>query len=271
MPPIEVFYGVEHILPTNSGEPVPGLPTRQEVTAWMAEHEKIEAETEQFDKGDMIRLKKMAKGELHSVARHRCPANIERDAAKSEQNLSPEDTDLIELTLGTLFALDKLMHLLRVRRDMIEQMDMRLRWEDLRVGAWRERRAILDDIDRFVKARARWSATVYDELGDAAAAKSEDAPPALARSPTSKFLSLARGARFSHSEALSKEAAAYASRVLAFHNTWITPSGQLLDKMIERRTVPDQLLDEQDRLEDQTKELDLVSKFPMSMVMQWKK
>lgn len=252
MPPIDVFYGVEHILQTNSGKPVPGLPTRQEVAAWMAEHEKIEAETEQFDKGDMIRLKKMAK-------------------AKSEQNLSPEDTDLIELTLQTLFALDKLMHLLRVRRDMIEQMDMRLRWEDLRVGAWRERRAILDDIDRFVKTRARWSAAVYDELGDAAAAKSDEAPPALARSPTSKFLSLARGARFSHSEALSKEAAAYASRVLAFHNTWITPSGQLLDKMIERRTVPDQLLDEQDRLEDQTKELDLVSKFPMSLVIQWKK
>ncbi|KIO27237.1 hypothetical protein M407DRAFT_233367 [Tulasnella calospora MUT 4182] len=252
MPPIDVFYGVEHILATNSGEPVPGLPTRQEVTAWMAEHEKIEAETEQFDKGDMIRLKKMAK-------------------AKSEQNLSPEDTDLIELTLQTLFALDKLMHLLRVRRDMIEQMDMRLKWEDLRVGAWRERRAILDDIDCFVKTRARWSAGVYDELGEAAAANSDDAPPALPRSPTSKFLSLARGARFSHSEALSKEAAAYASRVLAFHNTWMTPSGQLLDKMIERRTVPEQLLDEQDRLEDQTKELDLVSKFPMSLVMQWKK
>ncbi|KAG8977812.1 hypothetical protein FRB90_008659, partial [Tulasnella sp. 427] len=94
MPPIEVFYGVDYILPANSGQPVPGLPTRQEVASWMAEHEKIEAETEQFDKGDMIRLKKMAK-------------------AKSEQNLSPEDTDLIELTLQTLFALDKLMHLLR--------------------------------------------------------------------------------------------------------------------------------------------------------------
>ncbi|KAG9006560.1 hypothetical protein FRB90_009863, partial [Tulasnella sp. 427] len=255
MPPIEVFYGVDYILPANSGLPVPGLPTRQEVATWMVEHEKIEAETEQFDKGDMIRLKKMAK--------------VAERAAKSEQNLSPEDTDLIELTLQTLFALDKLMHLLRVRRDMIEQMDMRLRWEDLRVGAWKERRAILDDIDRFVKTRARWSATVYDELGEPA--EIDDAKPTLARSPTSKFLALARGARFSHSEALSKEAAAYASRVLAFHNTWITPSGQILDKMIERRTVPDQLLDEQDRLEDQTKELDLVSKFPMSLVMQWKK
>lgn len=70
MPPIDVFYGVEHILQTNSGKPVPGLPTRQEVAAWMAEHEKIEAETEQFDKGDMIRLKKMAKGELQL---HSCP------------------------------------------------------------------------------------------------------------------------------------------------------------------------------------------------------
>lgn len=61
MPPIDVFYGVEHILPTNSGEPVQGLPTRQEVAAWVAEHDAIEAETEQFDKGDMLRLKQMAK------------------------------------------------------------------------------------------------------------------------------------------------------------------------------------------------------------------
>lgn len=64
MPPIDVFHGVEHILPTNAGEPIEGLPTREEVAAWVVEHDKIEAETEQFDKGDMIRLKKFAKGML---------------------------------------------------------------------------------------------------------------------------------------------------------------------------------------------------------------
>ncbi|KAG8903372.1 hypothetical protein FRB99_003394 [Tulasnella sp. 403] len=254
MPPIEVFRGVEHILPTTKDQPIQGLPTRQEVAAWIAEHEKIEAETEQFDKGDMNRLKDLAK-------------------AKSKQNLTPEDTDLIELTLETLFSLDKLIHLLRMRRDTLEQMDLRLLWEELRVGAWRERQSIIIDIDHFVKTKARWTPGAYDDLseertrpGDASASSAGQQG-----SPTSKFLALPRSARYKHAEGLSKEAAGYASRVLGFHNNWITPSGQVLDKLIERRTVPDQLLDEQDRLEDQTKQLDQVAKFPMALVMQWKK
>lgn len=150
-------------------------------------------------------------------------------------------------------------------------MDLRLRWEDLRIRAWKDRKAILDDMDHFVKSRARWSPAVYDDLVEGATLAPPQGPAALLRSPTSKFLSLARSSRYKHSEALSKEAAGYASRVLGFHNNWIATSGHVLDKLIEKRTVPDQLLDEQDRLEDQTKELDVVAKFPMTLVMQWKK
>lgn len=62
MPPIDVFYGVEHITPANTGAPVEGLPTRPDVASWITEHDQIESETEKFDKGDMIRLKKFAKG-----------------------------------------------------------------------------------------------------------------------------------------------------------------------------------------------------------------
>ena len=77
MPPIDVFAGVEHILPTTSTEPIPGLPTRQEVAEWLADHQKIESETEQFDKGDMIRLKKLAKGEGNTgLASSTLPLNI---------------------------------------------------------------------------------------------------------------------------------------------------------------------------------------------------
>ncbi|KAG8984242.1 hypothetical protein FRB94_000343 [Tulasnella sp. JGI-2019a] len=253
MPPIDVFQSVELILPTTPGVPIEGLPTHEEVVAWVAEHDRIEAETEQFDKGDMIRLKKFAK-------------------AKSEQSLSPEDTDLIELTLETLFALDKLIHLLRVRADNLEQIDLRLKWEDLRVGAWRERKALLEDISRFVKTKARWSSAVYDELTNQV--PTGTTPPAnnVGESPASaKFLSLSRTARYKHAELLSREAAAFSTRLLNFHNSWISPSGHILDKLIEKRTVPDQLLDEQDRLEDQSKVLDGVSKFPMQLVAQWKK
>ncbi|KAG8935530.1 hypothetical protein FRC02_007674 [Tulasnella sp. 418] len=255
MPPIDVFIGVEHLLPTNYEEPIPGVPTRQQLAEWLSEHEKIEAETEQFDKGDMLRLKKFAK-------------------AKSKQNLSPEDTDLIELTLDTLFALDKLIHLLRGRADSLEQLGLRLTWEELRIAAWKDRRSILSDMDAFIKTRARWSPSVYDVLRHSSS-PNPNATDANTQVPTivepTDFLSLSRSARFKLSETLSHEAAAYASRVMSFRNTWINPSANALDKLIEKRTVPDQLLDEQDRLEDQTKEMDGLAKFPMQLVMQWKK
>ena len=45
-------------------------------------------------------------------------------------------------------------------------MNLRLKWEDLRIGAWKDRKAILGDIDHFVKSRARWSPEVYDDLVD---------------------------------------------------------------------------------------------------------
>jgi hypothetical protein len=60
MPPIEVFAGIESLL--ESSGPVPGLPTREELQSWLEEHDRIDAETEQFDTGDMNRLKKFAKG-----------------------------------------------------------------------------------------------------------------------------------------------------------------------------------------------------------------
>jgi hypothetical protein len=60
MPPIDVFAGIEQLL---SSEPVDGLPSRTQIQAWLDEHDAIEKETEQFDSGDMLRLKKFAKGE----------------------------------------------------------------------------------------------------------------------------------------------------------------------------------------------------------------
>ena len=45
---------------------VPGLPTRDELQQWFAEHEKIEKETEIFDSGELRKLKKFTKGTLQS-------------------------------------------------------------------------------------------------------------------------------------------------------------------------------------------------------------
>ena len=45
-----------------SATEVPGLPTREQLRAWVTEHDKIEKETEIFDSGELRKLKKFTKG-----------------------------------------------------------------------------------------------------------------------------------------------------------------------------------------------------------------
>lgn len=63
MPPIDVFGGIQELL-ASSSTPITCLPSREELAEWVAEHDKIEQEAEQFDAGDMNRLKKFTKGEF---------------------------------------------------------------------------------------------------------------------------------------------------------------------------------------------------------------
>lgn len=59
MPAIDVFSGAD-ILPTSSAR-ITSLPSRQQLDAWTQELDKIESEMEQFELGDMVRLKELAR------------------------------------------------------------------------------------------------------------------------------------------------------------------------------------------------------------------
>ncbi|KAH9853826.1 hypothetical protein C2E23DRAFT_727502 [Lenzites betulinus] len=263
LPPIEVFTGLDAV--RQSAAEVPGLPTREQLKAWIVEHDKIEKETEVFDSGELRKLKKFTK-------------------AAAQRNLSPADTDLIEITLTTIYALDKLLHLLRDRSDNLELLKVRLTWEEKRIAAWADLHKLLDDIRDFLDNRARWSPSVYDNLEE------EDAspPPPLehtlrrrnstvsmaSEASSASMAGYSRGARFKLSESLSREAAQFASRVSSLRHTKIALAGKALDKLIDesRKPVPDELLDEQDKLENEgITELEDIGKFVMQMVMQWKK
>ncbi|KAJ3543599.1 hypothetical protein NM688_g5836 [Phlebia brevispora] len=252
MPPVEVFTGLDAI--RSSAEEVPGLPSRAELEQWLVEHDKIEKETEIFDSGELAKLKKFTK-------------------AATQRNLSPADTDLIELTLTTICGLDKLLHLLRDRSDNLELLGIRLIWEERRIAAWRELRSILADLGVFLHSRGRWSPSVYDS----SLSEEEDPLPAPEQSPPivpsrtlrrkGSMVSLAsstsdsvipslvmsRSERFKLAERLSREAAQFSSRVSSLKHNKINAAGKALDRLIDtsRRAVPDELLDEQDRLEDQ--------------------
>ncbi|OBZ71789.1 hypothetical protein A0H81_08273 [Grifola frondosa] len=260
LPPIEVFAGLEAV--RSSAEEVHGLPTRAELQQWLVEHDRIEKETEVFDSGELKKLKKFTK-------------------AATQRNLSPADTDLIEMTLTTIYTLDKLLHLLRDRSDNLELLGIRLTWEERRIASWTELRQFTSDLETFLSTRARWSPSVYETV-----IADEEPLPRTGRprrgsvasvASESSFYSipsLSRGIRFKLAESLSRDAALFVGRASMLRHTRIGGAGKALDKLIDRsrRPVPDELLDEQDRLENKgIMEMEDIGKFVMNMVTQWKK
>ncbi|KAJ7667745.1 hypothetical protein DFH06DRAFT_1183443 [Mycena polygramma] len=262
MPPIEVFVGMEAI--RASAEEVPGLPTRQELQQWLVEHDAIEKETEIFDSGELQTIKKFTK-------------------AATQRNLSPADTDLIELTLTTIYELDKLLHLLRDRSENLELLGIRLSWEEFRTAAWIDRRTIIADLKTFLDTRARWTPAVYDEVHEevpppsSSVSKRRASLASLASAASDTLLAspgFSRSARFKLAEILSRDAAQFSARVTSLRHSKISAAGKKLDKLIDtsRKAVPEDLLDEQDRLEERgISELEHVGKFVMNAVMQWRK
>ncbi|KAG5646454.1 hypothetical protein DXG03_003504 [Asterophora parasitica] len=263
MPPIEVFVGLDAV--RASAEHVIGLATRDELNRWIAEHDAIEKETEVFDRGELTKLRQLTK-------------------AATQRNLSPADTDVIELTLTTIYQLDKLIHLLRDRSENLELLGIRLGWEETRIAAWVDRRRIVEDLGTFLDTRARWNPTVYEnppeveehqELPHDFKRRSSVTSFASAASDTSvSSAGFSRSARFKLAELLSRDAAQFAGRVTSLRHGKITAAGKVLDKLIDhsRKPVPDELLDEQDRLEEKgIAEMENLGKFVMHMVMQWRK
>ncbi|KAF9028472.1 hypothetical protein BDZ89DRAFT_1066120 [Hymenopellis radicata] len=248
LPPIEVFVGIEAL--ETSAEEIPGLPSRAQLQQWLVEHDVIEKETEIFDTGELKKLRKTTR-------------------AATQRNLSPEDTDLIELTLTTIYELDKLLHLLRDRSENLDLLGVRLTWEENRIASWVGRRKLIADLKAFLDTRARWSPAVYESTPGSTASLASVASESVLSSP-----GFARTARFTQAELLSRDAAQFAGRVTALRHGSITTAGKILDKLIDssRKPVPEVLLDEQDKLEEMgVAQMESIGKFIMNVVMQWRK
>lgn len=236
----------------------PDPPTRSPTTAaeleeWWQEHDKIEQEVEAYDMGDLARLKTFAK-------------------TASKQHLSPRDTDLIEITLTTLFAVDMLLHLLRNRRKALTLLQYRLQWEEQVAAAWEAHRAILADIPTFL-AKSRWTAPpppAPPELTSSTSSTLTSSSSSSLASPRAHASAMSRTMR---SEILSLELARSKSRIHALTSTAIPSTAKSLDKLIDTSPapLPDSFLDEQDRLEDSAKELTHgLDSFLVDMVKQWR-
>jgi hypothetical protein len=85
---------------------------------------------------------------------------------------------------------------------------------------------------------------------------------------------LSRSTRFKLAELLSRDAAQFVGRVTSLRHGKISATGKALDKLIDnsRSPVPEELLDEQDKLEDKgINDMEYIDKFVMNVVMQWRK
>ncbi|KZT13142.1 uncharacterized protein LAESUDRAFT_30786 [Laetiporus sulphureus 93-53] len=258
MPAVEVFG------------PLDTLPSRAELEEWFAEHDRIEKDIRIFDDGELRKLKKFTK-------------------AAAQRNLSPADTDLIELTLTTIYRLDRLLHLLTDRAANLQMLDIRLTWEDRRAAAWTEYHNLLADIRQFLATRARWSSaasehaasiteTLTETVSEPVPSRRSSIVSMTSMASDSSYLSLSgasRSSRYKYTEQLSREAAQLTSRLSSLRLSKIPVTAKTLDKWIARsrrsqRTIPDEFLDEQDRLENEVgSATDDVGRFVMSVVTQW--
>ncbi|GAA5844691.1 hypothetical protein JCM9279_002883 [Rhodotorula babjevae] len=236
LPPIEVV---------SPEPPRPAAASRAELDAWWTEHDRIEAEVDDYDMGDLARMRLFA-----------------RD--KSKQALSPRDTDLIEITLTTLFAVDRLLHLLRQRRKALTLLGYRLQWEDAVSTARTAQRQILADLPTFLTNVAWAPPTSVGPLARRATADvaALSTSPSLSSLSSSRSLALLAAPTTFSPSTPSLRSSTRTHLVSIQHSALSTLAHQLLaslvpasatalDKLIDAspQPLPEPFLDEQDRLE----------------------
>ncbi|SCV69746.1 BQ2448_1140 [Microbotryum intermedium] len=242
---------------TTPEPPEPSTTTADQLDQWWTEHDRIEEQVQQYDMGDLAHLKRLAK-------------------EASQKAMSPKDTDLIEITLTTLFAVDKLLNLLKNRRKALTLLDHRLQLgssSQVR-QCWQSHQSILADVPSFL-SKSRW--TVPPTSAPALASPTTPTSPSPIDRRSSILLPSSHPSSSSlnrtlRTDTLSLSLATFKSRIYELSQQLIPESASTLDQLIDNtpEPLPDGFLDEQDRLEDgvelQTQGLEM---FLIEMKAQW--
>ncbi|GAC95658.1 hypothetical protein PHSY_003234 [Pseudozyma hubeiensis SY62] len=204
-----------------------------------SECSRLEQDVEQFNSEDMKRLRSVAK-------------------AVSKRHLSGPDTDLLELALDTVFALDKLLRLLRERRHEHELTDLRLQWERTVCSAWADVADLRLDIKAFdtkcnTLAASR-SSSLVSLPGEKTEQQTSDGDPTridVQHDHAGQHIprSASASSRLAL-ESLKLECSRLVLRIRSFDTEKARPAAKFLDLLIDQRQVPEKLIDEQERLED---------------------
>lgn len=191
--------------------------------------------------------------------------------------MSPEDTDVVEVALETLVALEKLRNHLEGRCSALQVLQARLDWESARRDFYTSYSSLCEEMDSFVTSKARWSPTVYAAtdhhdtvlapasdaatLASSSAAHPSSAPSRrAAKPPRSNFLLV---------EILGLEGQRLLSRIDDVRHGVAAKTGQNLDAVIAFLKVPDEFLDEQDRIDNLGEDLERKAIFLRLLISQW--
>ncbi|GAA6034607.1 hypothetical protein JCM8097_005420 [Rhodosporidiobolus ruineniae] len=255
LPPIEV---VSPAPPTRSEA------TKKDLDEWWAEHDRIEDEVEQYDMGDLAKMRRLA-----------------RDKSKSA--LSRKDTDLIEITLTTLFAVDKLLHLLRNRRKVLALLGYRLHWEETLATAQASHRQLVDELFPSFLEKSRWQPPLAGAVSPSLSSRplpsfssSTSLSSSLSASTSSRRLSATPSTSMSRAlqlQMLSLSLSQLTSHTRQLTSSLLPASASALDKLIDHSPtpLPDSFLDEQDRIELEVgRATNGLREFAEGMVQGWK-
>lgn len=200
---------------------------------------RLEKDVQQFNMEDMRRLRTVAK-------------------AISKRHLSGPDTDILELALETVYALDKLVRLLREQRTEHELTQLRLQWENMICSSWGDVVVLQHDINVFEEKCKSLHSSRLDNNGTTGVPADQ--------SRTEQITELSNGAPYISSkkraasmtpsslklaaESVKLEASRLSLRVKSFDIEKVRVAGKILDLLIDQRKVPEKLIDEQEKLED---------------------
>lgn len=171
--------------------------------------------------------------------------------------MSSQDTDLIELAVGTLVALDKLTKKMHLRRQQLDLLASRIQWDLCRKKCWQTFSPLASDVAAFVENKARWSTSIYHSKAtttDANGTRSSTKAHRSARQLT---------------EDMRREATQLNDRVRLFCTKLVPDCSERLDQLIEQCQVPESFLDEQDRIDDLGSVLKVRGKVLLEVAAQW--
>lgn len=230
-------YSADPLVLQRNRDSLQGL--RGELRDRQDECDRLERDVQQFNLEDMKRLRAVAK-------------------AVSKRQLSGSDTDLLELALETVYALDKLLRLLREHRAEHDLTELRLKWEATLISGWEEVAVLRHDIDAFdhkCQALLPPRRSVSDQLDpDTLPIQSmyDTGMPGASVNGTTKRRSASTSLPSLKlaAESIKLESSRLVLRIKSFDSEKVKVAGRLLDLLIDQRQVPETMIDEQEKLEE---------------------